>query len=167
MLFNWFDYVIIASIAISAIAGLFRGFVKEVLSLLTWIIAVISSVIVGQHFGNEEVIRELLIGTGVFIGVLVLGSILTYLICKMVNITGVGNIIDRFLGLSYGVLRGSLTIVIGAMLLSASFAVEYTWWKDSTLMTQAELLSAKIDKIIPKSWKDLAAERLDRLLIQL
>jgi membrane protein required for colicin V production len=37
--FTWVDWAILAVIAISALISLSRGFVKEALSLLTWIIA--------------------------------------------------------------------------------------------------------------------------------
>lgn len=39
MAFTWVDWAIIAIIAISSLISLRRGFVKEALSLLTWIIA--------------------------------------------------------------------------------------------------------------------------------
>jgi len=39
VVFTWVDWAIIAVIAISSLISLKRGFVKEALSLLTWIIA--------------------------------------------------------------------------------------------------------------------------------
>ena len=39
MVFSWVDWAILAIIAVSAVISLKRGFVKEALSLLTWIIA--------------------------------------------------------------------------------------------------------------------------------
>ncbi|MCP5854482.1 CvpA family protein, partial [Klebsiella pneumoniae] len=39
MAFTWVDWAIIAIIAVSTLISLKRGFVKEALSLLIWIIA--------------------------------------------------------------------------------------------------------------------------------
>ena len=36
---NWADFFILAAIAISVLVGLFRGFVREVLSLIVWIVS--------------------------------------------------------------------------------------------------------------------------------
>ena len=35
----WIDYILLAIISISALLSLWRGFVKEALSLVTWILA--------------------------------------------------------------------------------------------------------------------------------
>ncbi|HCP02317.1 MAG TPA: colicin V production CvpA, partial [Pseudomonas sp.] len=39
MSLTWVDWAIVAIIAVSALISLTRGFVKEALSLLTWVIA--------------------------------------------------------------------------------------------------------------------------------
>lgn len=47
--FNGVDYIIIGILALSVLAGLLRGLVKEVLGLLTWIVAfVVSTMFAGQ-----------------------------------------------------------------------------------------------------------------------
>src|SRR5687768_11733671 len=42
---NWIDYIVITLLAISTIVGLMRGFLKEVISLLTWIVAFAAAVL--------------------------------------------------------------------------------------------------------------------------
>lgn len=46
----WVDYVILGIIAISAIIGLFRGFVKEAFSLGGWVVAIIIGIRFNQGF---------------------------------------------------------------------------------------------------------------------
>ena len=36
---NWFDYSILAILALSVLVGLWRGFVSEVLALVCWVLA--------------------------------------------------------------------------------------------------------------------------------
>ncbi|HPN78472.1 CvpA family protein, partial [Dokdonella sp.] len=36
---NWFDYAIIATLALSILVGLWRGFVGEVMALVCWVLA--------------------------------------------------------------------------------------------------------------------------------
>ena len=36
---NWFDYAIIATLALSVLVGLWRGFIGEVIALVCWVLA--------------------------------------------------------------------------------------------------------------------------------
>ena len=38
---NWIDYLLIALIVFSCVAGLMRGLLREVISLLTWVAGVV------------------------------------------------------------------------------------------------------------------------------
>ena len=42
---NWVDYIILGSILLSILLGLFRGVVREIFSLLSWIISVSLAVV--------------------------------------------------------------------------------------------------------------------------
>jgi hypothetical protein len=56
VIFTWVDWAIVAVVAISSLISLSRGFVKEALSLLTWIIAGVVAWMFGgalaQHLGE-------------------------------------------------------------------------------------------------------------------
>ncbi len=104
MPFTWADWAIVAIVAISALISLSRGFVKEALSLVTWIIAGA----VAWMFGGS--LSEYLAGyiqtpsarviTGcaiMFVATLIVGAMINYLIGELVRVTGLSGT-DRFLG---------------------------------------------------------------------
>lgn len=108
---NWVDYAIIALIALSAIISIARGFVREALSLLSWITAFFIS----SHFYyyitdyltyfQDRVIRNAVAIVVVFIVTLVVCTIVSYAIGLVVEKTGLSGT-DRLLGVCFGVIRG-------------------------------------------------------------
>ena len=46
---NWVDWLILAIITLSALISLKRGFVKEVLSLVIWLMAILLSIMFHQQ----------------------------------------------------------------------------------------------------------------------
>lgn len=122
--FNVIDYIILAIFAISVLAGLMRGLVKEIISLITWIAAfVIASYFAAdlalafsgsQHAAQttEHHISLLSLGlsfVALFVGTLLVGSLLNYFISSAVETGGI-SFANRFLGGLFGLLRGVLII---------------------------------------------------------
>ncbi len=140
MTFVWVDWLIIGVIAISALISLARGFVKEALSLLTWVIAGL----VAWMFGGA--LADLLIGyietpslrvivacTILFVLTLILGGLINYLIGQLVRVTGLSGT-DRFLGMIFGAARGVLLVVVVIGLLSLAPVEGDIWWTQSELI---------------------------------
>ncbi len=48
MRWHWLDYIILVIISLSILTGLFRGFVKEVIALCSWI----SAIWLGYHYSH-------------------------------------------------------------------------------------------------------------------
>jgi membrane protein required for colicin V production len=106
------DYVIVGIIAISILVGVFRGFVKEAFSLAVWIAAFLvafqySGVLALQLESHIELpsARTALAFTGLFLAVLLVGGLLTFLVGKLVEKTGLSGS-DRLLGGVFGGVRG-------------------------------------------------------------
>ena len=136
------DIVILSVVLISALVGLLRGFVKEVFSLANWIAALILSYwfhdLVGAllPLGDSvsDLIRSLAGGAIVFITVLVGGGLLSTLASKLVKATGLSGT-DRTLGMVFGLLRGSIVVLVLLIVVaSASPVAEQSWWQASTLV---------------------------------
>ncbi len=130
------DYVIVGIIAISALIGLARGFVREVLSLAIWGVAVILAVGFAGNIAASlpktlegESLRYVTAFTLVFVGTLVIGALAQWVVSRLVQTTGLSGT-DRLLGLLFGGLRGAVVCVVAVIALRP-FANEQTWWRAS------------------------------------
>ncbi|MDC6625715.1 CvpA family protein, partial [Leclercia adecarboxylata] len=122
--FTWVDWAIVAIVAISALISLSRGFVKEALSLLTWIIAGVVAWMFGGSLSVylagyiETPSARVIAGCAImFIATLLVGAMVNYLIGELIRVTGIEGT-DRFLGMAFGAARGALLVVVAVGLLS-------------------------------------------------
>ncbi|HJE30214.1 CvpA family protein [Stutzerimonas nitrititolerans] len=140
MTFTWVDWAIVAVIVISSLISLKRGFVKEALSLLTWIIAGVVAWMFGGALSHHlaefistpsaQVIAACAI---LFVATLLVGALVNFLIGELVRVTGLSGT-DRFLGMVFGAARGGLLIVVLVGLLSLAPVQEDLWWRESALV---------------------------------
>ncbi|SDT97754.1 membrane protein required for colicin V production [Pseudomonas pohangensis] len=140
MAFTWVDWGIVAIICVSCLISLQRGFVKEALSLLTWIVAGTVAWMFGGALAEHLVdfieipsIRVIAACGILFIATLALGALVNYLISELVRVTGLSGT-DRFLGMAFGAARGSLLVVILVGLISLAPVQQDIWWKESVLI---------------------------------
>ena len=140
MAFTWVDWAIIAIIAISSLISLKRGFVKEALSLVTWIIAGVVAWMFGgalsQHLTEfiEMPSARVIAGSAIlFVATLLVGALVNFLISELVRVTGLSGT-DRFLGMVFGGARGALLVVVLTGLLSLAPVQQDPWWQQSSLL---------------------------------
>ena len=154
------DYIILAIILVSAVAGLIRGFLREICSLITWIIAVWLAWKIGPslapHLGG--VLRQqpygLWAGSAiVFIIVLVVGAIIGATVNHFVRLS-IFSGMDRLLGFVLGLLRGVVIVGVMVILAQAMRLDGEGWWKKSrllpTMQPVANLLRALAGDHLPR-----------------
>jgi membrane protein required for colicin V production len=160
------DYIIIAVVLISAIAGLVQGFLREVCNLLSWVIAIWLAWQIGPSL--EPYMGGLLrtapyglwAGRGiVLIAVLVLGAIVTAIINHFVRLSMFSGL-DRLLGFMLGVLRGVVILGVAVILAQTVKLDGEAWWKKSRLVSHFEpvanlLRSLAGDRLPPRLAKDV------------
>jgi membrane protein required for colicin V production len=135
------DIAIAIIVATSGIISMVRGFVKEAMSLVIWLAAFFVAV------SFKEVVAELLINVielasirqlvawGIlFVGTLLLGAMINFLLGKLVSSTGLGGT-DRTLGLVFGVFRGLLIVLALVVVIPKALPVDQdAWWTASSLI---------------------------------
>lgn len=141
--FGQIDLAIIALVALSGLFGLWRGIVKEVLSIVTLIAAIVA---VRLYSGLAALQLESIIDNGVvrlaiasavlFISVMILGSWLIALLQKLLTFTGL-RLIDRLIGGVFGIARGVLVLMV-AIYFAEPFVGTRQFWVESLAIAKAQ-----------------------------
>jgi len=135
------DLGIVGIIVVSALISLIRGFVKEAMSLVIWVIAFAVAMNFQEPLAEHLVsfiglasIRQLVAWGGLFVGTLLLGSMANFLLGKLVSSTGLSGT-DRTLGLVFGIFRGLLIVLALVIILPQAVPVDQDpWWIESSLI---------------------------------
>ncbi|MGC6481876.1 MAG: CvpA family protein [Porticoccaceae bacterium] len=135
------DTGIVAIVAISGLISLIRGFLKEAMSLVIWVAAFVIAMTFSEaasallvNFIELASLRQLAAWGGLFVGTLLVGAVVNFLLGKLVTSTGLGGT-DRTLGLVFGVFRGLLVVLAVVIALPKAIPVEQDpWWQESTLI---------------------------------
>ncbi len=154
--FTWPDLVIIAIILISAIVSLFRGFIREALSLAVWILAFVFAFILSDDLAvyipaaiETASLRQALAFGGIFLLVLIVGSLVNFLVAKLVDQTGLGAT-DRIIGMVFGLLRGALVVLLVVLLAALTPIPQDEWWQSSRLIGYFEQLAEQTRELLPE-----------------
>ncbi len=138
------DYLIIAAILVCALVGAARGFLREVIALVTWIVALL----LAWHFAAsiEPYLGGLLAGAlvkpwvarlVVLVLVLLAGALIGALAEQFVRLS-IFSGMDRLGGFAFGVLRGFLLFGIFVMFGQLVHLDREHWWRDSHLIPTGE-----------------------------
>jgi membrane protein required for colicin V production len=154
----WVDYVFLAIVLISLLLGALRGFIREALSLASWVAAFV----VALRYGPDCMVRlKSLIGSPAiravagyclpFFGVLLAGGLLILLIGWAVRGAGLAPV-DRMLGAGFGLLRGGFIVVVLVMLAGMSAPGRQQWYRQSILVPQIQPVANQLQALIPPHW---------------
>ncbi len=133
--FNLFDGIAVFIILLSAYLAYIRGVVREVMSVASWIVAAVLAYLLAPHFTTTitqlPLFGKYLSGscelsiivsfTLVFAIALVLCSFITSLLVRLTSLPGVG-IINKGLGLIFGVLRGMIIVAVVLLIHDAALS---------------------------------------------
>ena len=136
---NGVDTAILVVTTLSCLFGLWRGLVKEVLSLVTWVAALLVARVYSETLSDVLVnviesssVRYVAAFALIFVIVMMIGTLLNHLLSKLLTITGI-KVLDRLLGGVFGVARGVI-IVLVILFITSVFVSETEQWQQSTLI---------------------------------
>jgi len=166
-LFSPLDWVIVGIVLVSALLSLFRGFVKEILSLIGFMAAIILSIRFQHDVGalinitDSAVGKQVLGFFSVFALTLVAGAIVTKIVSSFID--GVGlTPLDRLLGTLFGALRGALIVLVLVLFLPKFLAIDQeAVWLESQLVPFFLELEAWFDKTFAKV-QDISIQLIEK-----
>jgi membrane protein required for colicin V production len=120
---NLADWFILIVLIASGIISFARGFTKEFLSLFLWLAAFIAAISleylatpkINELIGNEE-ISKIISYIVVFLIFIFIGGMIIKFISKLIKWSGASGF-DRFLGVVFGLMRGSIVLFVIFLLL--------------------------------------------------
>lgn len=147
--FIWIDYNIVMLISVTLCIGTIRGFSREVLSLLCWILGFWASL----HFSvsMSANLQNLISNTNkrlaiTFISLLVtsilVGSFIQHLLTKCFKQTyNHTAFMERLGGLTCGIVQGVVVTTIFVFLAGMSHLPTKLWWQESSLLPSFQMLA--------------------------
>ncbi|MFO1431103.1 MAG: CvpA family protein [Candidatus Competibacteraceae bacterium] len=159
----WVDYVIVGILALSMLAGLLRGLLKEAISLGAWIAAFFvafmfvedGAAYLTRYIGIPAV--RIILAFGVLLlCTLIVGGLINLIVAQLLERTGL-TVTDRLLGLIFGLIKGGAIVTVLVLLAGLTPLPQNAWWKQSVLLPHfqpaAVWLRARLPTAIAENFK--------------
>lgn len=156
--FSYFDAAVIGVLLLSCLVAVFRGFVKEVLSLGAWIGAGLVTIYffpdlakaLKPHF-KSEVSAAGVATLSLYVGSLLTFSLINAVIFRFLKEGSDVGILDNMLGLIFGFFRGGFIVSLGFLLLSMAMKEdEYPEWvKEARTLPYVEKGAIALARVAP------------------
>ena len=154
-MFTWLDFLLLAILAASVVLSFIRGFFKEVISIVTWI----SAIVLAFHYSPQlelkftwfesEMWRYMAAFASIVVVVFIIGAACMRLVKTLSHSLGLG-VFDHILGFVFGAVRGLMAVVVLMMLISATPFAEAQWYKDSQVAIPLHGLIAYAETFLPQ-----------------
>ena len=167
---TWIDIIIVVIFLISTTIALLRGFVREAVSIATWVAAIWLALTQSEQvsfllpeaidgaslsFGDKEYGSNLRVGIAfvlIMVGVLVFGALINFVLSQVMKAQILKGV-DRMLGMVFGLVRASVITVILIMTASAFTTLPTSsTWQSSQLIKPFEQAAAWVIDQLPERY---------------
>lgn len=157
------DIAVLALVALSTLFAYFRGVVRELIALVSWIVgialalafeAALAAMLPG--FESTPVVKDVIAFALIFVAVLVTGAMVAYLLGRIVRAGGL-RFLDRFLGAVFGLARGVIIVLLAVVVAGLTAVPRYEWWQNAALGPPLAEAALALRPWLPVAW----AGRLD------
>lgn len=167
---SWIDIGIAIVLFMSVAIAIFRGFVKEAISLASWILAIWLAVSFSNQVAlflpasideatfnlgaNELEVSKLRVGIAfllIVIGTLIAGALLNYILSQVTQMSALRGM-DRILGAFFGLARGAVVVVLIILVAALTSFPQSDTWKSSQLLPPFELAARKAVEFLPPEY---------------
>ena len=150
-----FDYLVLFVLVASVVISTMRGLVKEILSLLGWVVAFVIANAYGATLAPMlpamipgAAVRLMVAFVALFLGVRILMGLLTLAVDALVQAAGL-SLADRGLGGLFGLARGIVIVLFGVILCGMTSIPQQDFWKNALLSPMAETGARTVKPFLP------------------
>lgn len=167
--FNFTDLGIVAVILISGVFAFYRGFIRELFTMVSWVGAAAATIYgfaYAQPFGRElitvRLIADFVTGVTIFFVALIVLSLISRFLTMRIRYSGMGPL-DRSVGLVFGFFRGAILVCVAWLLLVWALPREDhpDWLTTARSLPLIQRGGAILISLIPKRMRGDAADRLE------
>lgn len=159
------DWGIVVIILISTLISIWRGAIREVISLTTWILAFLISfkfylnlVPFYSAFTQEVILQKGAAFLTLMLLILIIGTIIGITLSAAVGKIGLRPL-DRTLGMGFGGARGILIIAIAVMFAKNTELPSQAEWKHSQLLPHFDTLVGSVSQWLTSQGYDLTSSK--------
>ena len=155
------DIAVLVALALSAVVSLVRGFVREVLSIVGWVGAILGTLqlfplarqIAGKYI-EIQIVADIVAGTVLFVAILVALSMISNAIARRVQQSSI-NLLDRSLGLLFGLVRGAVLVCLAYLLISLTLPAKEQpdYIRHARLLGLVETGAEWLYKLVPAEYR--------------
>lgn len=149
------DWIFLGITVFSVVIGLWRGVLREVISLVAWVVAFVLAQMYAPDLayqipmsGASESLRFAAAFVVIFVICIPAGGILGFFISKLAAAAGLG-IADRLFGAAFGLLRGALVLLSVSVVVAMTPLKTAQWWREAAGPRVAELVLKDIKPVLP------------------
>jgi len=173
---TYLDAALVGVAILSGMLAMYRGFTREVLSILSWVAALGALLYfvlfhkpaaedLSRQFSVPVPVAQIVMGAIIFLIVLIIVHLVTARISDSIQDSGVG-MIDRILGFAFGAIRGFVLIVIPYMFYEAFFPDpnnQFEWVRSARslpyIKSAGNTFRTILVKVVPSSLTDPKGEQ--------
>jgi membrane protein required for colicin V production len=155
-----FDYLLLFILLSSIIISTMRGLIKEILSLVSWIVSLVLANAYGESLAvllpgliPGQMLRLILSFLALFIGVRLLMSLLMLAIDALIKASGL-SLADRGLGGLFGLARGCVIVMALVLICGMTAVPQQAFWKEALLSPMVEAAVQTVMPFLPGSVTD-------------
>jgi len=145
--------MLLAPLFVSGLLGVWRGVVREVMSVLAWVIGV---VLAGRFAAdlaqllpiNGDVLPHAVAWVLVLLAVLIAAGLLARLLKQLLSVAGLG-LADRLLGGVFGLVRGTMVLMLLVLVIGLTPFKKYPIWTSSQVVPLVQLLLEFVKPVLP------------------
>lgn len=147
-----FDYAVLAIVLASIAISVWRGLVREILSLIGWVVAfVVANLFAGEvapllpSVLGHPVLRMIVAFLLILLATILLMSLVNWAILRGIAAAGL-QLADRGLGGLFGLARGMLIVIALALVAGMTRAPEFDFWKQALF---SPLVETAVTTVLP------------------